>query len=177
MEIELTKRKSCRIPGYDYSQNGAYFITICTHQKRLLFGNLSQEAVGADSISARMVRCVFAEVIDRYPAVSCPYSVVMPNHFHALVVIARADIESAPTVVQIVQAFKRYSTIEYIHLVKQGAAEPFEKYVWQRSFHDHIVRTEDDFRMIAEYIQNNPRRWEEDCFHPTKNPPTKEPPP
>ncbi|MCI6142584.1 MAG: hypothetical protein MR682_08165, partial [Subdoligranulum variabile] len=103
MEIELTKRKSCRIPGYDYSQNGAYFITICTHQKRLLFGNLSQEAVGADSISARMVRCVFAEVIDRYPAVSCPYSVVMPNHFHALVVIARADIESAPTVVEIVQ--------------------------------------------------------------------------
>lgn len=134
MEIELTKRKSCRIPGYDYSQNGAYFITICTHQKRLLFGNLSQEAVGADSISAS-------------------------------------------TVVEIVQAFKRYSTIEYIHLVKQGAAEPFEKYVWQRSFHDHIVRTEDDFRMIAEYIQNNPRRWEEDCFHPTKNPPTKEPPP
>ena len=127
MEIELTKRKTCRIPGYDYSQNGAYFITICTHQKRLLFGNLSQEA--------------------------------------------------APTVVEIVQAFKRYSTIEYIHLVKQGAAEPFEKYVWQRSFHDHIVRTEDDFRMIAEYIQNNPRRWEEDCFHPTKNPPTKEPPP
>lgn len=134
METELPKRKSCRIPGYDYSQNGAYFITICTHQKRLLFGNLSQEAVGADSISA-------------------------------------------PTVVEIVQAFKRYSTIEYIHLVKQGAAEPFEKYVWQRSFHDHIVRTEDDFRMIAEYIQNNPRRWEEDCFHPTKNPPTKEPPP
>lgn len=127
METELPKRKSCRIPGYDYSQNGAYFITICTHQKRLLFGNLSRE--------------------------------------------------SAPTVVEIVQTFKRYSTIEYIHLVKQGAAEPFEKYVWQRSFHDHIVRTEDDFRMIAEYIQNNPRRWEEDCFHPTKNPPTKEPPP
>ena len=170
METELPKRKSCRIPGYDYSQNGAYFITICTHQKKCLFGDISGENVGADSISARMVRRVFAEVIDRYATVSCIYSVVMPNHFHALIVVERADIESAPTVSEVIQASKRYSTIEYIHLVKQGKAEPFEKYVWQRSFHDHIVRTEDDFRMIAEYIQNNPCRWEEDCLHPKKNP-------
>ncbi len=170
METKLPKRKSCRIPGYDYSQNGAYFATICTHQKKLLFGDMAEEDVGADSISARMVRRVFSEVINNCSAVSCPYSVVMPNHFHALIVVERADIESAPTVSEIVQAFKRYSTIEYIRLVKQGLAEPFERYVWQRSFHDHIVRTEEDFRMIAEYIQNNPRRWEEDCFHPKKNP-------
>ena len=170
METELPKRKANRLPAYDYAQNGAYFITICTHQKKVLFGDISEEAVGADSISARMVRRVFDEVIHQYPTISCPYSIVMPNHFHALIVVERADIESAPTISEVVQAFKRYSTIEYIHLVKQGLAEPFERYVWQRSFHDHIVRTEEDFRMIAEYIQNNPRRWEEDCFHPTKNP-------
>ena len=170
METELPKRKANRLPAYDYAQNGAYFITICTHQKKVLFGDISEEAVGADSISARMVRRVFDEVIHQYPTISCPYSIVMPNHFHALIVVERADIESAPTISEVVQAFKRYSTIEYIHLVKQGLAEPFERYVWQRSFHDHIVRTGEDFRMIAEYIQNNPRRWEEDCFHPTKNP-------
>ncbi len=106
MNMELPQRKSCRIQGYDYSQNGAYFVTLCTHQKKVLFGDISEEAVGADSISARMVRRVFDEVIHQYPTISCPYSIVMPNHFHALIVVERADIESAPTISEVVQAFK-----------------------------------------------------------------------
>lgn len=91
----------------------------------------------------------------------------MPNHFHALVEIQRprADMESAPTVISIVQAFKRYSTIEYIRLVKGGQAVPFDKRLWQRSFHDHVARNETDFRMIAEYIQSNPQLWHKDCFY------------
>ena len=166
METVLPKRKSHHLQGYDYSQNGAYFITICTHQRRMLFGP-NRAPVGADSISARMAARVFREVIDQYPAVQCRYFVVMPNHFHALVEIerARADMESAPTVVEIVQAFKRYSTIAYIRLVKDGQAIPFDKRLWQRSFHDHIVRNETDYRMIAAYIQSNPQLWHKDCFY------------
>ena len=100
METVLPKRKSHHLQGYDYSQNGAYFITICTHQRRMLFGP-NRAPVGADSISARMAARVFREIIGQYPAVHCRYFVVMPNHFHALVEIerARADMESAPTVV------------------------------------------------------------------------------
>ena len=91
----------------------------------------------------------------------------MPNHFHALVEIerARADMESAPTIISIVQAFKRYSTVEYIRLVKRGQTAPFDKHLWQRSFHDHVIRNETDYRMIAEYIQSNPRLWHKDCFY------------
>ena len=98
METVLPKRKSHHLQGYDYSQNGAYFITICTHQRRMLFGP-NRAPVGADSISARMAARVFREIIGQYPAVQCRYFVVMPNHFHALVEIerARADMESAPT--------------------------------------------------------------------------------
>ena len=98
METVLPKRKSHHLQGYDYSQNGAYFITICTHQRRMLFGP-NRTPVGADSISARMAARVFREIIGQYPAVQCRYFVVMPNHFHALVEIerARADMESAPT--------------------------------------------------------------------------------
>ena len=98
METVLPKRKSHHLQGYDYSQNGAYFITICTHQRRMLFGP-NQAPVGADSISARMAARVFREIIGQYPAAQCRYFVVMPNHFHALVEIerARADMESAPT--------------------------------------------------------------------------------
>ena len=76
----------------------------------MLFGP-NRAPVGADSISARMAARVFREIIGQYPAVQCRYFVVMPNHFHALVEIerARADMESAPTIISIVQAFKRYS--------------------------------------------------------------------
>ena len=157
METVLPKRKSHHLQGYDYSQNGAYFITICTHQRRMLFGP-NRAPVGADSISARMAARVFREIIGQYPAVQCRYFVVMPNHFHALVEIerARADMESAPTIISIVQAFKRYSTVEYIRLVKRGQAAPLDKHLWQRSFRDHVIRNEPDYRMIAEYIQSNP---------------------
>ena len=157
METVLPKRKSHHLQGYDYSQNGAYFITVCTHQRRMLFGP-NRAPIGADSISARMAARVFREIIGQYPAVQCRHFVVMPNHFHALVEIerARADMESAPTIISIVQAFKRYSTVEYIRLVKRGQAAPFDKHLWQRSFHDHVIRNETDYRMIAEYIQSNP---------------------
>ena len=74
-------------------------------------------------------------------------------------------MEAAPTVIEIVQAFKRYSTVEYIRLVKSGQAIPFDKRLWQRSFHDHIVRNETDYRMIAAYIQSNPQLWHKDCFY------------
>ena len=148
METVLPKRKTHHLQGYDYSQNGAYFITICTHQRRMLFGP-NRVPVGADSISARMAARVFREIIGQYPAVQCRYFVVMPNHFHALVEIerARADMESAPTI------------------IKRGQAAPFDKHLWQRSFHDHVIRNETDYRMIAEYIQSNPRLWHKDCFY------------
>ena len=63
------------------------------------------------------------------------------------------------------QSFKRYSTLEYIKLVKSGVLPPFDGQVWQRSFYDHIIRNEDDYRTIWEYIENNPAKWTEDRFY------------
>jgi REP element-mobilizing transposase RayT len=148
------ERKNIRLPDYDYSQNGAYFITICTHNRKKLFGD-----VGADSISARTVAEVFEEVISTYANVSCPKHVVMPDHFHALIVIERADMESAPTLSEIVQAFKRYSTVRISDLVRKGLVQPYEKKVWQRSYYDHVIRNQQDYNEIWEYIDTNPLRW------------------
>ena len=89
----------------------------------------------------------------------------MPNHIHAIITILRADMESAPTISEIIQTFKRYSTVEYIKLVKQGIVPPFEKQIWQRSFHDHIIRGEKDYLKIWNYIDTNPQKWTEDCFY------------
>ncbi|MGN0603098.1 MAG: transposase [Oscillospiraceae bacterium] len=121
-----------------------------------------------------MIYNIFEKTISEYNDIECPIYVVMPNHFHAIIVIQkdyyqkgfeRADMESAPTLSDIVQTFKRRSTIEYIKLVKQGLTPPFDKKVWQRSYHDHIIRNEKEFRMIWEYIDENPLKWESDCFY------------
>lgn len=156
----LPKRKSPRLQNYNYAQNGAYFVTICTHDKKPLFGN-----VGADSISARMITDIFTKTIDAYKNVYCTKYVVMPNHFHAIVEIERADMESAPTLSEIMQTFKRHTTIEYIKLVKQGTVPPFDKKVWQRSFYDHVIRNEEGYQKIWQYIDTNPAKWADDRFY------------
>ena len=94
---ELPKRKSTRLKNFDYSSAGAYFVTICTKDRKMLFA-----PVGADSISARMIERTFLETIEKYNGVDSPIYVVMPNHFHAIITISRADIESAPTVSEII---------------------------------------------------------------------------
>ncbi len=187
------RRKSPRINGYDYSNCGAYFITICTYERRIMFSLGNQRdiahasSVGADSISARAeqaarlnehYRQTAARLIDRswneaiakYPGIASPCHVVMPNHFHAVVTLERADMESAPTLFELVQTFKRLSTIEYIKLVKNGVLPRFHKKIWQRSFHDHIIKDDAEYSLICEYILSNPRKWEMDRFHPTNFP-------
>ena len=160
MENELPNRKRLRLQNFDYSTSGAYFITICTKDRENLFG-----PVGADSISARMIEKTFLEIIDKYNGVDSPIYVVMPNHFHAIITILRADMESAPTLSEIVQSFKRYSTIEYTKMVKKGILPPFNKQIWQRSFYDHVIRNQHDYENIVKYIYENPMRWEYDQLY------------
>jgi len=106
-----------------------------------------------------MVERTFLETIAQYPNVDCPIYTVMPNHFHAIITISRADMESAPTVSEVVQSFKRYSTVEYTKMVKAGELPPFDKRVWQRSFYDHVIRNRNDYDEIYKYIYENPIRW------------------
>ena len=159
-EKELPQRKKLRLQNFDYSSAGAYFITICTKARKMLFA-----PVGADSISARMVERTFLETIRQYDGVDSPIYVVMPNHFHAIITISRADMESAPTVSEIIQSFKRYSTVEYTKMVKDGILPPFDKQIWQRSFYDHVIRNRDDYNEIYKYIYENPMKWQFDQLY------------
>ena len=143
-----------RLPNFDYSQNGAYFITIRTHHAECLFG-----AVGVMTQAKRMMIDTFFEVIHSYPRVYCPKMVVMPNHVHAVIVIQRADVESAPTIADIVQSFKRYSTIRYCTLVNNGCALTFQRKLWQRSYYDRVIRSEQEYIAALKYIDENPLKW------------------
>lgn len=161
---EPPRRKPNRLNGYDYSQNGAYFVTICTKDRKNLFW---RENVGADIIRPKtpvsellskygsIVERAILSIPEHYSGVAVDQYVVMPNHVHFIVRLGETDgrIISAPTLSVVVGQMKRH------------AAKQIGHPVWQRSFHDHIIRNETDYREIWEYIENNPRKWAEDRFY------------
>ena len=149
------KRKRLRLQNFDYTKNGAYFVTVCTHNKADLFG-----PVGEKTDASAMIEQVFEETLREYPQMECCRYVVMPNHFHALLVIENMTDFSAQSVAHFMQAFKSKTTVCYIRLVKAGKAAPFAGKLWQRSYYDHIIRNEQDFQEVWKYIEENPLRWQ-----------------
>lgn len=144
-------RKSPRIPGYDYSSCNYYFITICTHEKRNIFGSPNQ----LNDIGIIVDRHI-GNIPGFYKNILIDKFVVMPNHVHMILVLN--DGEKNPSVSLIVGQFKRGVTME-VH-----RSHP-EMEVWQRSFHDHVIRNQAGYEKIWQYIDDNPRKWEEDCFY------------
>lgn len=150
--MDLPKRKSPRISGYDYSTPNYYFITICTHEHQCLFGkpnHLNQRGM--------IVREHIERLPGYYHGVHIDHFVVMPNHIHLIIVLD--GNESDPNISSIVALFKTGVTKQI------REKEPGIK-IWQRSFHDHVIRNQKSYKKIWMYIEDNPRKWEEDCFYP-----------
>ena len=147
-------RKPTRIPNYDYINSNYYFITICTHNKACLFGK-PRDLNYLGKIAEECLK----KIPDHYPQAQIDQAVVMPNHVHAIIVIGTGtDTESLPNLSQIVGQYKM-SVTKKIHEYKPDLQ------VWQRSFHDHIIRNQKGYENIWEYIKSNPIKWEEDCFY------------
>ena len=163
----MDKRKQNRLPEFDYSQNGAYFITICTRGKQKIFwiDDKSQNSVGADIIRPHdklndlglIVECAIEQITEYYPNTMIDKYVIMPNHVHILMRIENDEfngrIISAPTISIIIGQMKRW--------VSKQIAYP----IWQKSFHDHVIRNEADYQRIWQYIDTNPVKWELDCYY------------
>ena len=148
-------RKPTRIPGYDYSSPNYYFITICTYEQKCIFGkpnDLNQRGM--------IVREHIERLSGYYHGVRIDKFVVMPNHIHLIIVLD--GNKSDPSISSIVALFKTGVTKQ----VREK--EPGIK-IWQRSFHDHIIRNQKSYERIWLYIEDNPRKWEEDCFYPEEN--------
>jgi len=166
--MDLPRRKTQRLKEYDYSSSGSYFVTICTKDRKEL---LSQILVGDDVLDVpKNTLTNYGEIANRhllnmsdfYDNIKIDKFVIMPNHIHLLIQISETNKSvglsgtSAPTkslIAQFISTFKRFCNKEY------------NENIWQRSYHDHIIRGKEDYDKIWEYIDTNVLRWEKDCFY------------
>lgn len=159
--VMLPIRRSPRWKDYDYSQEGAYFVTICTHQREWLFGEVANGEMHL-SPSGEIAQQTWTELASHYPTVELDESVVMPNHVHGILVIKRAGFNPAPThgLSEIVRGYKSLVTRQInAHYQVPGSV------VWQRSYYDHIIRNEASLNAIRQYVLTNPERWEQDQLY------------
>ena len=167
--MDHPRRKPLRLPDFDYASPGAYFVTICTRDRRCILSDISVESsVGAAisrppnaSPSLRLTSC--GEIVEHaicnipvvYPGLSIDRYVIMPNHIHLLMQIHSDDdgrILSAPTVGMVIGQMKRWAS------KKAGQA------LWQKGYYEHVIRNETDYRQVWEYIENNAAKWAEDRY-------------
>lgn len=192
---EIHNRHSIRLKGYDYSNEGLYFITICVKNRKLLFGDIINGIIILND-AGKMVDNEWKNIPNRFSNVKLHQYVVMPNHFHAILEIVvganlvvaqnpeiantgfynnsiipitpnRATTRVAPTtktVGDIVGAFQSLVTVKYIHGIKNNGWETFIGKLWQRNYYEHIIRDDQSYQRIVEYINNNIINWKQDKF-------------
>ncbi|CAK8714609.1 MAG: REP element-mobilizing transposase RayT [Candidatus Electronema aureum] len=178
-EPAIHHRRSIRLTGYDYSQGGAYFVTICTQDRECLFGEI---VVGVGpcaypdvpsemrlNTAGQMIREIWHEMPEYYSGVALDAFTVMPNHLHGIVVLS-GQIQGmigqaqgpAPTLPDVMRRYKTLTTKRYADGVKGCGWRPFPGKLWQRNYWERVIRDEHELNGIREYIENNPARWTED---------------
>lgn len=150
-------RKSPRLHDYDYSQEGAYFLTICTHEKVHHFGKIQDEKVILSDLGQIAINR-WEMIPEFFPSVSLSDYVVMPNHIHGKIYLIEIE-GKRPTTGHIIANYKASVS----RIARQTL--DFTSTIWQSRYHDHIIRNEQDLIRIREYVQNNPARWDADTFY------------
>jgi REP element-mobilizing transposase RayT len=140
-------RKPTRIPGFDYAKEYYYFVTVCTDEKKCIFGSIDSY-----SLFGSIAYEVILDIPNHHPGVRVDKFVVMPNHIHMIIVMGCGQNLNT-----VVGSYKS-SVSRKIHQIS-------EIKVWQRSYHDHSIRNDRDYQRIWSYIDTNPMRWEKDCFY------------
>lgn len=197
-------RRSIRLKGYDYSQAGLYFITICCDNKMCLFGNVVNGKMELND-AGKIADAFWMEISNHFPNAVLHEHIVMPNHVHGIVELVGAkhfspdmpdtpnmpdspnasDMPDTPnssdtpennrakvfsplrspskTIGSVVRGFK----IGVTKWSRNTMADDFppQRQVWQRNYHEHIIRNEQSYQTISEYIINNPTKWKDDKFH------------
>ncbi len=185
-------RARMRLQGYDYSKPGTYFVTVVTQDRKCLFGEIRNDEMRLND-AGEMLRETLERLHERFQSIGVEQSVVMPNHIHGLIVIEnsamvstrdtrpdegeqgptsepsmvnRAATRAAPTLSDVIGAFKSMTTVEYIRGVKSLGWPAFQGRLWQSNYYDRVVRNERDLQRIRQYILENPLKWALDTENP-----------
>jgi REP element-mobilizing transposase RayT len=161
-----------RLSDYDYRQPGAYFVTLVTHERECLFGNIRDGAMECNPYGD-IARTCWQAIPEHFPRVECDVFVIMPNHVHGIVWL-KGDPDPAgdpperqfgrPIAGSLSTIIRVYKSV-VTRAINERRETPGGK-VWQTRFHDHIIRNERELVAIQEYIMNNPARWSEDRINP-----------
>ena len=171
------RRRSMRLRGFNYAQPGAYFITVSTHNRVCLLGDVLDDKMHL-SEAGRLAQAVWEGLPTHYPHIRLDAWVVMPNHVHGIVMLTEANADPDPVgagfkpattatgtdasnarhgLPEIVRAFKTFSA-RRINAVRGAVGTS----VWQRNYYEHIIRDDETLNRIRQYIMDNPARWHED---------------
>ena len=183
-------RRSVRLRGWDYARASAYFVTVCTQNRECLFGNVVQGEMRLNDFGLR-VKNIWDDLPNHYPTVVLDSFVIMPNHIHGIIALTdgltdigaasvgarfnHAPTNHVPTMnpMPVEPFIKRHALGEIIQGLKSFSTRRINEsrntpgmIIWQRNYHEHIVRNDDELIRIRRYIANNPRKWESDLENP-----------
>ena len=184
---EKHHRRSIRLKGYDYAQEGVYFVTVCTQNRACLVGAVADGEMQLNN-AGQIAKAAWDDMPARFPSVRLDAFIVMPNHVHGIIIVGAQFIAPpktpptnvgaqfivppdgfgatnpgvmnyAPTLGDMVRAYKAAST----RLIRQAGTPDF---AWQRNYYEHVIREEESLNRIRQYILDNPARWEFDLENP-----------
>ena len=165
--------KSARLQSWNYGWNAAYFVTICIADKVCHFGDVLDGEMKFSAIGLWAEKC-WLEIPDHFPFVLLDSFVVMPNHVHGIIIIDK-PVETQNVETQNIASLQNKfgpqsknlaSVVRGYKIGVTKYAKPLHiNFVWQPRFHEHIIRKEETYLKISEYIQDNPRKWQEDKYY------------
>lgn len=168
----LFNRKALRLPYYNYNKSGLYFITICTKNRRALLSELSvgtsvldcpkNELLYYGKVSEKYI----VQLDNFYEDISVSRYVIMPNHIHLVLCVSAEENQ-----LYCQEELKKVNNInsavsKWVSTFKRFCNKEYGENIWQGRFFDRVIRNENEYRKICEYIDNNPAKWLEDRFHP-----------
>ncbi len=166
-------RRSNRLPNFDYSKSGLYFLTLCCQDRLPLFGDISEGKMLFNPAGYWASQC-WMEIPNHNPAAILHEFVIMPNHIHGIIELDNSKIPEQNRKVHSFQGMIPKSLASIVKGYKIGVTKWFRKNsdiekVWQRNYYEHIIRDQKEFETISAYIRNNPKKWNEDRFYTRRN--------
>ena len=191
--MSIHRRRSISLKGYDYSEPGAYFVTICTQDRVCLLGEVVDGEVRL-SDAGRVVQAAWNELSNRYPGVEIDAFMVMPNHIHGIILLVEsvpgvgAGLRACPdpdqtskrigqpqgvaptrlSLSDVMHRFKTMTTKRYADGVNGRGWQPFHGRLWQRNYYEHVIRNDSELDKIRKYITTNPLKWALDRENPQR---------